>query len=204
MKIYEYSGFPNPRRVQIFLAEKGVTNIDTVQVNVPEGEHRQPEYLAKNPYGAVPTLELDDGSFISETMAICRYLDGSFEGPSLMGDSPAEKATIEMWERRVAQTLFDTVAFCFHHGTEGLGELELYQNKEWGEKNREFFRSGLEKLNDLLGERDFIAGKNFSVADITAYCAVGYAAYVDEDIPEDCSNLRRWYTNISQRPSMAN
>lgn len=130
MKIYEFNAFPSPRRVRMFLAEKGINGIPFEEIDVPEGEHRGEAYLAKNPDGTVPTLALDDGSYISETVAICRYFEARHPAPPLMGETPTEKAEIEMWQRRVEQTLFDTVAAYFHHATPGLGTLELYQNKE--------------------------------------------------------------------------
>lgn len=203
MRIHEFKGFPNPRRVRMFLAEKGIEDIAFEQVNVPEGEHRDPAFLAKNPYGGVPTLELDDGNCISETVAICRYFEDEQPEPKLMGETPVEKAVVEMWQRRVESTMFDTVATYFHHGTPGLGALELYQNDGWGKKNREHFLAGMRKLDAHLEKRDFVAGDKFSIADITAVCAVDYGAFVDETIPEDCTNLRRWYDTVSSRPSAA-
>ena len=203
MKIYEFNGFPNPRRVRMFLAEKGIEDIEFEQVNVPEGEHRESAFLKKNPYGGVPTLELDDGACISETVAICRYFEGVRPAPSMMGQTPTETAEIEMWQRRVESTMFDTVAAYFHHATPGLGALEVYQNDEWGKKNRELFIAGMRKLDAQLEDREFIAGETFSIADITALCAIDYGAFVDEGIPEDCANLKRWYDVASNRPSAA-
>lgn len=118
-----------------------------------------------------------------------------------MGDSPEEIAEIEMWQRRVESSIFDTVATYFHHGTPGLGDLELYQNVEWGRKNRDNAIAGMRRLDARLEGRDFIAGSGFSVADITALCAVDYAAFVDIGMPDDCANLKRWYDNVSTRPS---
>ena len=174
MKILEYEGFPNPRRVRIFLAEKGINGIEFEQVDVPAGKHREPAFLAKNSYGGVPTLELDDGGFISETVAICRYFEGLHPEPNLMGDGPAAAAEIEMWQRRIENTMFDTAAAYFHHATKGLGALKLYQTDDWGRKNREFYVAGMRKLDAHLDGRRFIAGENFSIADITALCAIDF------------------------------
>ena len=203
MKILEYEGFPNPRRVRIFLAEKGINGIEFEQIDVPAGEHREPAFLAKNSYGGVPTLELDDGGFISETVAICRYFEGLHPEPNLMGDGPAAAAEIEMWQRRIENTMFDTAAAYFHHATKGLGALELYKNDDWGRKNREFYVAGMRKLDAHLDGRRFIAGENFSIADITALCAIDFGKFVDVPIADDRINLQRWYDAVSSRPSAA-
>jgi len=203
MKIYEFNGFPGPRRVRIFLAEKGIKGIDFQQVNVPEGEHRKSAYLAKNLYGTVPTLKLEDGTHISESMAICRYFDERYPEVPLMGKTPKEKAEIEMWQRRVEQTMYDTIATYFHHGTPGLGDLEVYQNDAWGKKNKEWFEVALRRLDTHLEGRDFFVTDLFSVVDITALCAIGYGEFCDLKIPPELKNLTRWYTTVSARPSAA-
>lgn len=203
MKIYEYNGFPNPRRVRIFLAEKGITGIDFVQINVPEGEHRKDNYLAKNPYAGVPILELDDGTCISETVAISRYFEERHPEPKLMGETPEEKARIEMWQRRVEGSIFERVATYYHQGTEGFGEHEPYQYKDWGKKNRDLAIDGMKKLDRHLQGKEFIAGDKFSIADITALCAVDYAGFVDIAVPDGLTNLKRWYQAVSNRPSAA-
>jgi glutathione S-transferase len=200
MKIFEFRDFPNPRRVRVFLAEKGINGIPFAQIDVPGGEHRKPAFLARNPYGSVPTLELDDGTFISETVAICRYFEARHPEPHLMGETPEETAAIEMWQRRIEHTLFDTIATYFHHATPGLGGLEAYQNKEWGAHNRDLFLAAMEKTDTLLAEREFIAGDRFSIADITALCAIDYGGFVEIGIPAELTNLQRWYDAVSSRP----
>lgn len=203
MKIYEYHAFPNPRRVRIFLAEKGITGIDFEQIDVPEGEHRNDNYLAKNPYAGVPILEFDDGTCLSETVAISRYFEERYPGPKLMGETPEEKALIEMWQRRVESSIFEAVATYYHQGTEGFGDLEPYQYKDWGKKNRDLAIAGMRKLDQHLEGRTFIAGDEFSIADITALCAVDYAAFVEIAVPDDLTYLKRWYDAVSSRPSAA-
>ena len=136
MKLYEYEAFPSPRRVRIFLAEKDI-EIPREQIDVPAGEHRTAEFLNKNPDGTVPVLELDNGEYISETLAISRFFEEKFPQHPLMGNTAEEKAVIEMWQRRVEHSLANAVATYFHHGTEGLGEADRFRNKEWGEKNKE-------------------------------------------------------------------
>ena len=201
MKIIEFKDFPNPRRVRAFLAEKGISGIPFEQINVPEGQHREPAFLARNPYGGVPTLELDDGACISETVAICRYFEERHPEPRLMGEKPQEKAEIEMWQRRIEHTMFDTIATYFHHATPGLGDLEPYQNNAWGEHNRELFLAAMKKMDDRLEGREFIAGDGFSIVDITALCAIDFGGFVEIGIPAGLTNLTRWYNAVSSRPS---
>lgn len=200
MKIYEYKAFPNPRRVRIFLAEKGV-EVDYQQINVPEGEHRGEAFRTKNPFAEVPTLELDDGTCISETVAISRYFEEKYPDPPLMGSTPQEQAEIEMWQRRVERSLMEAATTYFHHTTPGLGELEVYQNPEWGKKNREKAAASIEMLDRVLSQRKFIAGDQFSIADITGLCGIDFAAFVGIEIPDTCTNVRRWYKEVSSRPS---
>ena len=202
MKLYEYEPYPSPRRVRMFLAEKGI-NIPCVQVDVPAGEHRSPEFLSKNPDGVVPLLELDNGNFISETVAISRYFEENYPQPALMGSTAEEKAAVEMWQRRVENSLANTVATYFHHATEGLGEPDRYRNKEWGEKNREKAISAMRQLEIQLAKNKFIVGDKFSIADITALCAIDFAAAVNIPIPDECRHLKRWYAEVSQRQSAA-
>ncbi len=202
MKLYEFEAFPNPRRVRMFLAEKGVS-IDRVQVNVPEGEHRTDAIRAKNPSATVPFLELEDGSCISECAAISRFVEAKHPEPALLGATPAEQGKVDMWQRRVEEGLLNAILTYFHHATPGLGALELYQNKDWGEKNRERAADTLRFLDRELTNRSYVAGDSYSIADITALCGVDFCKYVELDIPEDCPNLKRWYDDVSARPSAA-
>ena len=201
MKIYEYRAFPNPRRVRMFLAEKGIDGITFEQVNVPEGEHRTDAFKAKNPSATVPLLELDDGAYIGETTAISRYFETAHPEPALMGRAPKEQAAIDMWQRRVEDGLMNAVGAYFHHATPGLGKIELYQNKEWGEKNRERAIATMHWLDQELADRQFIAGERFSIADITALCGIDYARFCGIGIPAAYTNLQRWYDQVSSRPS---
>ncbi len=200
MKLYEYKPYPSPRRVRMFLAEKGI-NIPCEQVDVPAGEHRSADYLSKNPDGVVPLLELDNGEYISETVAISRYFEENNPQTPLMGTTAEEKAAIEMWQRRVENSLTNTVATYFHHATEGLGEADRYRNEEWGEKNREKAISAMRQLNHQLAENKYFVGDTFSIADITALCAIDFAAAVNIPIPDEYHHLKRWYAEVSQRKS---
>jgi len=145
MKIYDYKGFPNPARIRIALAEKGLTHaVEFVTVDVPAGEHKRPEFLARNPAGAVPVLELEDGVHIAECTAITEYLDHLDRQPILTGEAARERALIHMLHRRAEANLLDAAATYFHHATPGLGpHIEIYQNREWGEKNRERALAGI-------------------------------------------------------------
>ncbi|MBN4050492.1 glutathione S-transferase [Gammaproteobacteria bacterium AH-315-M22] len=200
MKLYEFEAFPNPRRVRVFLAEKGI-EVPREQINVLEGEHRTAAYKAKNPSATVPCLELDDGSYISGCVAICHYFEAVNPAPALMGDTPTEQAAVSMWQRRVEEGLMDASTTYFHHATPGLGELELYQNKDWGMKNRERTIATMKWLDEELADKPFIVGSHFSIADITALCAIDFVMFAEIATLDDYSNLKRWYGDVSARDS---
>jgi len=200
MKLYEHPSFPNPRRVRIFLAEKGV-EVERVTIDVPAGEHRKAPFIDKNPFAEIPALELDDGSCISESAAISRYFEEQHPQPALMGVGAEQKARIEMWQRRVESSLMNAVASYFHHATPGLGELETYQNPDWGQRCRDRALATMKLLDDELAGREFIAGDEFSIADITALCAIDFAKAIEIAIPDGHDNLQRWHTTVSSRPS---
>ena len=200
MKLYEYEVFPHPRCVRMFLAEKGI-EIERVQVDVPAGEHRSVGFLKKNPDATVPLLELDNGEYISETAAISRYFEEKYPEPALMGKGCEECAKVDMWQRKAYSSLMSAVATYFHHATEGLGEKDRYRNKEWGEQNKDNAIAAMKKLDEQLANNKFIVGNTFSIADITAVCAIDFAKVVGMEIPEECEHLNRWYGEVSQRES---
>lgn len=202
MKLYDTQALPNPRRVRIFLAEKGV-NIPFEQVDVLNGEHRKPTFLERNPDATVPLLELANGNYISETVAISRYFEELYPEKPLMGTNPEERAAVEMWQRRVEHSLMNTLVSFFHHTTDGFGDKDRYRNKEWGQHNRERFLSSLDLIDKQLQGNAFIAGENFSIADITALCAIDLAKALQIDIPAKYKHLHDWYKNVSQRESAA-
>lgn len=205
MKVYEFKGFPNPARVRIALAEKGLLDqVEFVQVNVPGGEHRQPAFLAKNPAGKVPVLELDDGTLISECAAITEYLDHAAGEPVLTGRTARERGVIHMVQRRIESGLLDAVAAFFHHATNGLGPtIETYQNKDWGQKQREIAAATMRRMDAMLAESDYFAGDRFTVADITAMAGFAFADLIGLAIPEDCARLAAWRERMAARPSAA-
>lgn len=203
MKLYDHSDFASPRRVRMFLAEKGVDDVELVPVDILGGEARREPFLSKNPLSQVPVLELDDGTNISEVTAISRYFEDLHPEPSLFGKTAAEKARIEMWHCRAETGLTAAIGTYFHHATPGFGELELYQNKEWGEKSGERAVATMRLLDAQLDGKPFIAGENFSVADITALCGIDFAKLCGIEIPSDLASLRAWYVRVSARESAA-
>ncbi len=204
LKIYDFKGFPNPARVRIALAEKGLTDqVEFIHVDVPKGEHRKPEFLVKNPNAAVPVLELEDGTCISECTAITSYLDHLVGEPTLTGVTAKDKAVIGMMQRRAEAGLMDAVGTYFHHATPGLGPtIELYQNREWGEKNRERAVHTMHYLDGVLAHQPFLGGEHFSVADITAFAALGFAAFIKLPVPAELTHLLAWQARVAARPSI--
>ena len=205
MKIYDVEGFPNPARVRIALAEKGVTDqVKFIPVDVMGGEHRSDAFRARNPDAAVPCLELADGSYISQCTAITEYIDGQFDGPSLTGETPRERAQISMMNARAESGLMNAVGTYFHHATPGLGpELETDQCAEWGNRQKDVAGQTMAYLNDVLGENDYLAGDQFSMADITAFAGLAFADFAKVEIPEELTHLAAWRAKVAARPSVA-
>ena len=199
MKIYEDKMAPNPRRVRVFLAEKGV-DMDYVQVDIGKGEHKQPEFLRKSPLALLPVLEMDDGSYLSETVAICRYFEGLQPTPSLFGAELRQQADIEMWNRRMELSLFLPVVYVFRNTHDFFKDV-LPQVPEFGEVSREQAMRIIDWLDAELGRRAFIAGDEYSIADITALCALDFGRITGTGIQPDHSNLKRWHEQVNSRPS---
>lgn len=202
MRLYDGGRAPNPRRVQIFLKEKGI-NIERVQLDLNRHEPRSPEFAAINPMMTVPVLVLDDGTAIAETVAICRYFEETHPEPPLMGVGAIEKAVIEMWQRRVELYLFLPVGMAFRHLHPGGAILEGEQVGRWGEINQERARKFMGFLDDELRTREFIAGSHFTIADITALVAYQFLKPAKIAYPEDMPHLQRWYQQVSARPACA-
>jgi glutathione S-transferase len=200
MKLYDCKGAVNPRRVDIFLAEKGI-DIDRVRVDVFKGEHRSEEFRILNPACAVPFLELDDGVVISESAAISRYFEEQKPQPPLMGETPQEQACISMWQRRVEDGLLYAAQHFFHHATPGLGEPDRYRNADWGQANKTRVIETMRWIDRELAARPYIAGEAFTIADITALCAIDFAGNLGIAMPDDCTNLKAWHARVSDRPS---
>jgi glutathione S-transferase len=204
MKIYDVENFPNPLRVRIALAEKNALDqVTFIPVDLMNGEHRGAAFLAKNPNAGVPVLELDDGTFISECSAIIEYIDHQYTGPSLTGTSPKERAVISMMQRRAESMVLDAIATYFHHATDGLGPaLETYQNKEWGQKQKDKAMIGFGYFDTILNDNDFVTGNTFTVADITLHAGLVFAGFAQIAIPEKLTNLKAWQERVASRPSI--
>ena len=205
LRIHDYKGFPNPTRVRIAIAEKGLQDeIAFVNVDVPAAEHKTAAFLARNPAGTVPVLELEDGTHIAECTAITEFLDHMNGEPVLTGATGRDRALIHMMQRRAEAGLLDAAATYFHHATPGLGpHIETYQCREWGERSRERAISGMRYLDQVLERQPFIAGDRFTMADITTFAGLLYADIAAIDVPSDLGRLRAWRARVSERPSIS-
>jgi glutathione S-transferase len=199
MKIYDFALAPNPRRLRIFVAEKGL-KIPSEQINILEGQNRTPEMLAKNPAGGLPVMELDDGSHLAESVAICRYLEGLHPEPNLMGKDSREQAFIEMWNRRIELNLFGPVSRVFQNTTE-LFKGRIKQFPEYAAQQREIVDQQFQWLDQQIGNKPFIAGDRFTIADITAEVAVDFGDFAGIKPDPSLKNLSRWHQSVSSRPS---
>lgn len=191
---------PNPRRVRIFLAEKGI-EVEYETVDLGEHKHKDDGFAALNPLQRVPVLVLDDGTVITESIAICRYFEELHPEPPLFGSSALEKAVVEMWQRRVELHLFFPVAHAFRHLHPGMKDFEKPQVAEWGEANRPLAQEMMRLLDGVLANRQFIAGDAYTVADITAMVALDFTKVAKIEKPEGLGHLERWYGEVSERPS---
>lgn len=198
MKILETRTAPNPRRVRIFLAEKG---IEIAYVDHEIGALKSAEFSSLNSFQRVPVLVLDDGTAISETMAICRYFEVMKPEPSLFGRTALEQATVEMWNRRAELNLLACVAQAFRHLHPAMAKLEVPQVAAWGEANKPKALEALEKFDAALASTRFVAGDAYSVADITLLVAVDFMRPARIQRPETLTNLARWYNEVQSRPS---
>lgn len=212
MKVFDIPGFPNPLRIRIVLAEKGLaSNVEFIKVDLPAAEHKQAPFLAINPTGTVPVLQLDDGTYISECTAITEYLDNLDGNPTLTGKTAKEKAVIHMMQKRAESELADPVGFYFHHATPGLGAaLQPYKSPEWegrvewGNRQRDKAVAGMKYFDRVLRSQPYVAGDHFSMADITVLGGLIFAGFANIDIPEECTALKSWQANVQQRPSVRN
>lgn len=193
---------PNPRRVRMFLAEKGIA-LDETPIDLMTRAHKSPEHLARNSLGQVPVLELDDGTMISETVAICRYFEELQPEPALFGRTPVEKAHVDMWVRRVEFQLMTPVGMFWRHAHPRTAAL-LRQHKEFGESNRTGFARAQRWLDEELADgRSFLAGEAFSMADICALSTVDFAHWIGLDLEPEHSHLAAWRERVTARPSAA-
>lgn len=202
MKLYQSVG-PNPRVVLMFLEEKGVS-IDRAFVDIMKGENRAPEYLAKNPFGQVPLLEMDDGTFLSEGTAICAYIEEKFPEPVLIGSTAEERAVTNMLVRRLDYDVVAPMTTAFR-GSEGL---PLFQNRlrclpEAADGLKACARDGLAAFDALLADKTWLAGDRFTLADILLFSLTEFGKQVGQPTPDDLTNIKAWSDRVSARPSAA-
>jgi glutathione S-transferase len=198
MKIYDRPLAPNPRRLRIFVAEKGLKiPCETVEA----GRNRSPEFLAKNPAGSLPVLELDDGSCIAESVAICRYLEGQYPEPNLMGRDATEQAIIEMWSRRIELNLFGPVGRAFWHTDPRFAGLPIRQFPDYGASQRDLAQLQLAWFDAQLKGKEFIAASRYTIADIHGLVAIDFGMRAGVKLDPGLKEVSRWYSAIASRPS---
>ena len=200
MKLYDSRRAPNPRRVRWFMAEKGIVDIEVVQVDMLKNEHKTPEYLAKVGLPIMPALELDDGVVITESVAICRYLESLHPEPNLFGRDAEEVAIVEMWTRRAEMSLANPLMLMVRHTHPALAELET-QVPELAASYRAAAERTLGLFDRRLGETAFIAGDRVTMADILAFVGLDFARMVRFKPPEELANVHRWADAMRERPA---
>ena len=200
MKILDERRSPNPRRVRVFLAEKGI-HVPFEQVDIMKSAHKSAEFAAFNPVQRVPVLILNDGTAISESMAICRYFEAVQPDPPLFGKTPVEIGMIEMWNRRAELNFFFTVAHYFRHTHPAMAPLEVPQVPAWAEANKPRVAEIIRIFDERLSQTPYLAGDAFSVADITAMIATDFMKPARLAVPRDALHFKRWYAEVSSRPS---
>ena len=200
MKLYDGPRAPNPRRVRIFLAEKGIS-LAMEPVNIGALEQKSSAFTAINPMQRVPALVLDDGTVITESIAICRYFEALQPEPPLFGRGALEIARVEMWNRRLELNFFFPVSQVFRHTHPAMQNMEVPQVPEWADANKPRVANFITFLDSELKDRRFVAGDSFSVADITGLVAMDFMKPAKLSVPEELTYLRRWHAEISARPS---
>lgn len=204
MKLYVAPRAPNPRRVTLFIAEKGIGNIECVDVDLGRTEHFGPSFREKNPHAKVPVLQLDDGRFLSESRAICTYLEGLHPQPNLMGEGFEERAFIEMADRQIELYFFGAIANAIRHTHPGLAPLEQPQFADYGAAQGRKVRDVTRMLDEQLARRPYVAGGRFTIADITALCALDFARGLLKFRPADegFAHLQAWRDRLAERPAL--
>ena len=200
MKLYDNKMANSPRKVRMFLAEKKITNVEMVEINMMEGEHKTPEYRAIAPNSRIPALQLDDGTVIMESTAICRYLESLHPEPNLFGESPIEIASIEMWQARIFNELMIPLAMGFRHLHPAMSALET-QNKEYGETQKNIGIKSLKYFNNILSESEFVAGDRYTFADIQMITTTDFFIGLNRLNLDDYPEIKRHTKLMSQRES---
>ncbi|MDC0660558.1 glutathione S-transferase family protein [Leisingera sp. SS27] len=206
MKLFDMTGAPNPRRVRVFLAEKGI-DVEKVQIDIMGGENLQSNYLAINPRGVLPTVQLDDGSIIDETSAICRYFEETNPEPALYGQDAVSKAQIESWIRQIEGDAFAPTADVLRNSNPAFenrsipGTDNTPQVPALADRGTDRVKAFYARLDNHLAGSDYVVGENYSAADITAMCAIDFAEYVGIAVPKALGNITKWRNRVSSRPS---
>lgn len=200
MRLFDGGKAPNPRRVRVFLAEKGI-EVPLAPVDMGAMGHRGPEVADRNPLRRLPVLELDDGTVITETVAICRYFEEIQPEPPLFGTGAVGRAKVEEWQRRMELNLMMPVAHAFRHIHPAMKDWEVPQIAEWGEANKPKALDFLALLDRELAGREFAAGDSYSIADITGLIAIDFMKPARILMPEEFVNVRRWHAALAARPS---
>tara|TARA_Y100000768_G_scaffold60990_1_gene41382 strand:- start:1738 stop:2349 length:612 start_codon:yes stop_codon:yes gene_type:complete len=202
MKLYNNEMANSPRKVRMFMAEKNISDIEIVNIDLMSGEHKSPEYKAIAPNSRIPALELDDGTVIMESTAICRYLESLYPEPNLFGESAIEIASIEMWQARIYNELMIPLAMAFRHLHPGMSNLEI-QNKEYGETQKNIGKKSLKYFNLVLSESKFVAGDRYTFADIQMITTTDFFIGLNRLSLDDYPEIKRHSELMSQRPSFS-
>ncbi len=200
MKLFDGGLAPNPRRTRIYLAEKGI-EVEIVPIDMAAMGHKSEAITSRNPLQKLPVLELDDGTILTESLAICRYFEELYPEPPLFGVDALDKAIVEMWSRRMEFNIISPIAQAFRHLHPAMTEWEVPQVPEWGEVNKPKAITALKWLDDELADREFVAGERYTIADITAMIAIDFMKPARISMPEDCRNIMRWHKAVRARPS---
>ena len=202
MKLYDTPLAPNPRRVRWFMAEKQITDVEVITLNLMQGEHKTPDYLAKAGLANVPMLEMDDGTCITESLAICRYLESRYPEPNLFGRTPEEVALIEMWTRRAEMLVATPLMMGVRHTHPAMGALEK-QVAAIGEHNLQTATRALKVLDRRLAESEWLGADRLTIADIVAFVGVDFGRMIKFKPPEDLARVADWVERMRARPAAA-
>jgi glutathione S-transferase len=202
MKLYDTPGAPNPRRVRWLMSEKGIDDVEIVSLNILKAEHKTPDYLGRAGLPQVPALELDDGTMITESLAICRYLESRYPEPNLYGRTPEETAVIEMWTRRGELMLATPMMLAVRHTHRALAALEV-QNPAVAEYNRAQATASLPFFDRRFGDTEWLAGERLTIADIIAFVGYDFGRMIKFELPEGLPNFTRWVEAMRARPAAA-
>ena len=201
MKLYDGKRTPNGRRARIFIREKQIAMPEIIDTDIARKEHLSPQYAKLNPKCRVPTLLLEDGTAIAESVAICRYFEETHPSPPLFGTGAKGRAMVEMWNRRMELGLLISVAMVFRHLNPFMADLEVPQVAAWGEANKEKVVKELRELDAHLAHTPYICGEALTIADITGGVAVEFMRLPRLDLPPDCTHVARWFEGLKARPS---